>query len=72
MSKDGETSGKDGTIPKRTLFKKVYEAGPLPRSHKSVKRVDTKLAKVLISSNASWSLIDNANFVSFCEEILNG
>ena len=72
MSKNGETSGKDGTIPKRTLFKKVYEAGPLPRNHRSVKRVDAKLAKVLISSNASWSLLDNANFGAFCDEILNG
>ena len=72
MSKDGETSGKDGTIPKRTLFKKVYEAGPLPRNHRSVKRVDAKLARVLISSNASWSLLDNANFGAFCDEILSG
>ena len=50
----------------------MHEAGPLPRNHGSVKRVDAKLARVLISSNASWSLLDNANFGAFCDEILNG
>ena len=72
MSKNGETSGKGGTVPKRTLYKKLYPDGPLPRNHKSVKRVDAKLARVLISSNASWSLLDNANFGAFCDEILSG
>ena len=50
----------------------MHEAGPLPRNHVSVKRVDKKLAKVIISSIASWSLLDNADFGAFCEEILGG
>ena len=72
MSKNGETSGKGGKLPKKTLYKKVYLQGPLPRNHISVKRVDAKLAKLLISSNASWSLLDNANFGALCDEILSG
>ena len=50
----------------------MHEVGPLPRSHASVKKVDKKLAKVFISSIASWSLLDNADFGAFCEEILGG
>ena len=52
MSKNGETSVKGGTVPKRTLCKKMFHNGPLPRSNKNVKRVDGKLARVLISSTA--------------------
>ena len=56
MTKNGETSGKGGKMPKRTLFKKFVEEKtylPLPRGSESVKRFDRKLAKALISSNAS-------------------
>ena len=66
MSKNGATSGKGGTVPKRTLNKKLLNDGPLPRSNRSVKRVDGKLARVLISSNASWSLLDNPEVLLFC------
>ena len=52
MSKNGETSVKGGTVPKRTLCKKMFHNGPLPRSNKNVKRVAGKLARVLISSTA--------------------
>ena len=72
MSKNGETSGKGGTVPKRTLCKKMFHNGPLPRSNKNVKRVDGKLARVLISSTASWTVLDNPEFGVFCEEILSG
>ena len=72
MSQNGETSGKGGTLPRRTLYKKLFQDGPLPRNHKAVKRVDAKLARVLISSIASWSLLDNAHFGAFCDEILSG
>ena len=50
----------------------MHEVGFLPISHISVKRVDKKLAKVIISSIASWSLLDNADFGAFCDEILGG
>ena len=72
MSKNGETSGKGGTLPKRTLTKKNTKAGPLPRTHNKVKRVDAKLGRLLISSCASWTLLDNPEFGLFCEEILAG
>ena len=72
MSKNGETSGKGGTVPKRTFNKKMFHDGPLPRSNTAVKRVDGKLARVLISSTASWTLLDNRNFGDFCGEILLG
>ena len=72
MSKNGETSGKGGTVPKRTLCKKKLQYGPLPRSDKKVMRVDAKLGRLLISSSASCTLLDNPEFGVFCEEILAG
>ena len=72
MSKNGETSGKGGTLPKRTLTKKNTKGSPLPRTHNKVKRVDAKLGRLLISSCASWTLLDNPEFGLFCEEILAG
>ena len=72
MSKNGETSGKGGTVPKRTLCKKKLQYGPLPRSDKKVMRVDAKLGRLLISSSASWTLLDNPEFGLFCEEIFAG
>ena len=44
---------------------------PLPRGSESVKRVDRKLAKTLISSHASWTLLDNPEFAVYSKEILN-
>ena len=70
MSHNGETSGKSGV--KRTLRRKIYDEGALPRSHPSVKEVDRKLAKVFISSCASWSLLENDAFGDFCQEMLDG
>ena len=75
MSKNGETSGKGGKMPKRTLLRKFVEEKknvPLPRGSESVKRVDRKLAKALISSNASWALLDNPEFGDYSKEVLNG
>ena len=75
MSKNGETSGKGGKKPKRTLLRKFVEENknvPLPRGSESVKRVDRKLAKALISSNASWTLLDKPEFADYSKEILNG
>ena len=75
MSKNGETSGKGGKKPKRTLLRKFVEENknvPLPRGSESVKRVDRKLAKTLISSHASWTLLDKPEFAEYSTEILNG
>ena len=46
--------------------------GPLPRSTQAVKRLDGLLARVLISSMSSWSLLQNAAFGDFCAEFLAG
>ena len=71
MSKDGDTTGKNGSLPKRALSKKE-NGRSLPRNNRNVKRVDGKLARVLTSNMSSWSLLDSADFGDFCEEILGG
>ena len=72
MSHNGETSGKCGTVPKRTLKKIMSEDGPLPRSHDHVKKVDNLLAKFLITSTVSWNVLDNRHFAAYSAEILKG
>ena len=72
MSKDGDTSGQDGSRPKRALIKKQTARTSLPRNSKEVKRVDGKLARVLTSNLSSWYLLDSADFGDFCDEILRG
>ena len=50
----------------------MSQDGPLPRSHADVKKVDTLLAKFLISSTVSWNLLDNRQFADYSAEILEG
>ena len=44
----------------------------MARGHPSVKETDRKLAKVILSSCVSWSLIDNEAFGELCSELLGG
>ena len=44
----------------------------MPRTHADVKKVDTLLANFLISSTASWTLLDNRQFADLCGQILEG
>ena len=70
LPNNGATSGTNGV--RRTLSKKIYEVGALARGHPSVKETDRKLAKVILSSCVSWSLIDNEAFGELCSELLGG
>ena len=70
LSNNGATSGKTGV--RRTLSRKIYEQGALARGHPSVKETDRKVAKVILSSCASWSLVDNEAFGELCSELLGG
>ena len=51
LSNNGATSGKTGV--RRTLSRKIYEQGALARGHPSVKEMDRKIAKVIITSCVS-------------------
>ena len=70
MSNNGETSGKTGV--RRTLRRKIYDEGALARVHPSVKELDRKIAKVFITSCASWSLLENDAFGELCRQLLDG
>ena len=70
MPKNGATSGNNAV--RRTLNKKIYEQGALARCHPSVKEMDRKIAKVILTSCVSWTLIDNEAFGELCSELLNG
>ena len=54
LSRNGETSGNRGQ-PKRTLYRKEHETGPLPRNHRLVKQIDRKVARLIVSSTVSCS-----------------
>ena len=71
LSRNGETSGNRGQ-PKRTLYRKEHETGPLPRNHRLVKQIDRKVARLFVSSTASWSLLENKVFGDLCGEMLGG
>ena len=47
---------------RRTLRRKIYDEGALARIHPSVRELDRKIAKVFITSCASWSLLENDAF----------
>ena len=70
MSNNGATSGNNGV--RRTLSRKIYEQGALARCHPSVKEMDRKIAKVILTSCVSWTLIDNEAFGELCSELLGG
>ena len=70
LSNNGATSGNNGV--RRTLSRKIYEHGALARGHPSVKETDRKVAKVILTSCVSWSLIDNEDFGELCSELLGG
>ena len=68
LPKNGATSGNNAV--RRTLNKKIYEQGALARCHPSVKEMDRKIAKVILTSCVSWRLIDNEAFGELCSELL--
>ena len=72
MSKNGETSG-SGVKPQRSLVK-VDRVGNkvLSRMHPDVRYVDRQLAKMFVSSNVSFNLLDNKHFGNYSKNILNG
>ena len=57
---------------RRTLRRKIYNEGALARVHPSVKELDRKIAKVFITSCASWSLLENDAFGELCSQLLGG
>ena len=67
MSNNGASSGNNAV--RRTLNKKIYEQGALARCRPSVKEMDRKMAKVIIASCVSWTLIDNEAFGELCSEL---
>ena len=70
LPQNGATSGTKGV--RRTLYKQIYEHGALPRTHPDVQETDRKVAKVILTSLASWSLLDNEPFGSLCAELVGG
>ena len=69
MSQNGESSGNNGTLPKRSLNKQIKAKCPLPRNCALVKNADRALAKGMISTNASFTLLDNVEFGLFAETL---
>ena len=70
LPKDGATSGNNSV--KRTLNKTIKERGTLPRSHPEVEEIDRKIAKVILTTCASWRLMENKAFAELCNQLLGG
>ena len=70
LPKDGATSG-NNSVP-RTLNKTVKERCALPRCHPEVEEIDRQIAKVVITTCASWQILENKAFADLCKKLLGG
>ena len=72
MSQNGEPSG-SSVHPQISLVRVDRVCNKvLSRKHPDVRYIDRQLAKMFVSSNVSFNLLDNKHFGNYSKNILNG